>query len=50
MNRLLIEKEDAGFHVQRQFDDTLSGGQAMAYLEVLITELHEAMQRMKEAQ
>ncbi len=50
MNRLLIEKEATGFHVQRQFDDTLNGGQAMAYLEVLITELHEAMQRMKEAQ
>ncbi len=50
MNRLLIEKEDTGFHVRRQFDDPMNGGEVMAYLEVLIGELHVAMQQMKEAE
>ncbi len=47
MNRLLIEKEDIGWHVSRVFDDGMSEGQAMAYFECLVEEIQAALRAMK---
>ncbi len=49
MNRLLIEYEPEGWHVQRHFDKPLDFPEAMAFLEVLIQETNEAMASIKRA-